>query len=102
MNEWAILSIILFIVIIILSVFLYRENKEKELFLKEANRENCIRDALEYACNFPTLEEEDFSEMEKLLEQIAADKEIKGFEEELTRSNEAILSVYRSKQRGEG
>ena len=102
MSGYAILSIILFIVIIILSILLNHENKEKYLCWSEVNREYVLRSALEYACNFPTLAEEDFSEIEKLLEQIAADKEIKGFEEEITRGNEAILAVYRSKQKGEG
>ena len=97
MSSYAIFSIILFIVIIILGILLYRESKEKELWMGEANKEHCIRSALEYACNFTTLEEEDFNEISKLLEQIG--EEVKGPEEYLSRAKEAVLSVYKSKQR---
>ena len=100
MSEWAFMSIILFIVIVILSYLLYRETKEKNYYQKEANREHCIRSALEDACNFPTLASEDFNEIEKLLEQI--EKEVKEPYEYLSRVHEAIISLYKRKQRREG
>ena len=97
MSSYAIFSIILFIVIIILGILLYRESKEKELWMGETNKEHCVRSALEYACNFPTLEDRDFNEINKLLEQI--EKEVKEPLEYISRANEAILSVYKRKQR---
>jgi hypothetical protein len=96
MSDLAILSVFLFIGIIILSCYLYRENKEKKYYEKEWSKEHCIRRAFEYAYDFPTLESEDFNEMEKLMEQ--AEKGVKTLNGRLTRMYEAIISFYKSKQ----
>ena len=100
MSDWAMLSIILSIVIIILLYLLYHEGKEKEFWEKEANKEHAIKSALEYACNYPTVTTDELDEIEPLIERIA--KEVKEPYEYLSRVREAILLLYKEKQSGEG
>ena len=100
MSGFFIFSGILFIVIIILGYFLYRESKEKEFWEKEASRENALKTALEHVCNYPEVYPEELEIIEPYLEQIT--KEARTPEEYLSRFEEAIIALYKMKQKEEG
>jgi len=98
MSNWAILSIILFVIIVILAYLLYRESREKDFWEREANKEHVIKSALEYACKYQSLTTDEEDEIAKQLEQISKNKNIKTPEEYLVKSKEAIISIYKRKQ----
>jgi len=99
MSDLAILSIILFIGIVILSCFLYRENKEKIYYQNEELKLRALKKALEYKCNYPEVSTEELDEVTPLRELT-----LKKFQEHFDYQKwhradcEAILSLYKRKQ----
>ena len=102
MSDLAILSILLFIGIVILSYFLYRENKEKTHYEGLVYKLQALKEALEYKCNYPEISTEELELVTPLVE-LAWKKfqEYKDYQKWHKAHCETILSIYKMKQQGE-